>query len=107
MQTIIKKSTYNVWDLLLGDPVLMAETLNYIQPEKIIVIGVALDICVSAFAKGLVGWVDTGDCKFDEMPELYLITDATKGLSKPDDTLIELSGLGFNLCDSDYVRELI
>lgn len=77
MQYIIRKKTYNVWDPSLGNPIAMYKILSNIEPANIFIMGVALDVCVIAAARGL--------AKFNKESKLgsklWVIEDAVEALT--------------------------
>ena len=80
-QFFILKKTYNVWDEKLGNPEAMKRILTHFQPNSIYIMGVALNICVLAAAKGLAKLLR----ELGMGPNLWLIKDATIGLSADAD----------------------
>lgn len=81
MQFHVTKKTYNVWDPHLGNPNAMEAILNHFAPAQIFLCGVATEICVLAAAKGLHQFFKGSNRKFD-VPKLWLIKDAIKGLTQ-------------------------
>ena len=73
--------------------------LESADPGRIIVFGVALDVCVEDTLRSLAQWPDI---------QLMLIRDATKGLGvKPDEQVLdELRSLGVEVTDSSLLREM-
>lgn len=82
---ILHKKTYNVWDKDLGNPSALSSIINHFAPSQILLSGVATDICVVAAAKGLYEFLHSSERKFD-IPKLWLIRDATRGLSLESET---------------------
>ena len=77
MQFMIYKKTYDVWDSSLGNPNAIKDVLDYFKPLRIMLCGVATDICVVAAAKGIAKWASS--CGYE--PSLWVIKDAVRGLS--------------------------
>lgn len=81
-QFIIPKKTYNIWDSELGNPMAMMQVINHFKPEKVFVLGVALDWCIKYAIEGLLKRGLT----------VFLVTDATKAVKSEDFDMI-ISGL--------------
>jgi len=73
------------------------ELVKLIEPKKVIVFGVALELCVACVARGLE--------KFDGIKR-FVLKDAVKGLAdQPDaEVLDEFSNMGVEVIDSDALK---
>ena len=73
--------------------------LELANPGRIIVFGVALDVCVADTLRKLAQWPDI---------ELMLVKDATKGLGlRPEQQVLDdLQGLGVDIVESSLLREM-
>jgi nicotinamidase/pyrazinamidase len=87
----LHKQTYNVWDKKDGDVFIHKLKYAFEAEERIIVSGIATDICVKAFIDGLIEkeWV--------ENKQIYLVNDATAGLDKTEETIKHFYDIGVNV----------
>jgi nicotinamidase/pyrazinamidase len=69
-QIILEKATYNIWDPKLGQPKNLTKILEHLGVEKVVMTGVATNICVKAAVMGLL----------ERHYQVYLVHDAIKGL---------------------------
>jgi nicotinamidase/pyrazinamidase len=69
-QVILEKATYNIWDPILGQPDNLNVILKDLDVKRVIMTGVATNICVKAAVMGLL----------ERHYEVYLVQDAIKGL---------------------------
>ncbi len=92
---VIRKNSLDVFENPNTDTL-----VDLIEPEKVIVFGVALDFCVSYVLQGLARY---------ESIEICLLKDATKGLgSRPDlDIFDELQHSGINVIALDDCRKTL
>jgi nicotinamidase/pyrazinamidase len=74
--------------------------LELLVPARVIVFGVALDVCVEDTLRNLAKWPGV---------ELVLVKDATKGMGiKPEQQLYdELQSLGVDITESSLLREMV
>lgn len=72
---VLKSNTVDIFD----NPN-TRELLNIVQPQKVVVFGVALDVCVRNSVLGLLKW---------GAAEVFVITDAVRGLQiRPDEQVL-------------------
>jgi len=73
--------------------------LESANPRRIVVFGVALDVCVEDTLRNLANWPGV---------ELVLVRDATKGMGiKPEEQLYdELQSIGVDIVESSLLREM-
>ena len=76
------------------------QLLNIIQPQKVVVFGVALDVCVRNSVLGLLKWGGA---------EVFVITDAVRGLQIRSDeqVLAEFADEGAKMLSLDQLDGLL
>ncbi len=82
------------------DNVNTLKVLNIVEPGKVMVFGVALDVCVRHAIEGLLEWGKA---------QVYLITDAVKGLGiVPDEQVFEEFGRsGVEMIGIDDLKKVV
>ena len=80
----------------------MKSILNWVMPDNIYIVGVALDICVLEAARGLRAFMDGNECDCHFKPSVWIISDAVKALDKESGiaALKEMRAMGFGDIDS-------
>lgn len=82
------------------DNVNTMKVLRILEPEKVVVFGVALDVCVRHTLEGLLSWGKA---------QVYLLTDAVKGLGIiPDEQMFEQFGqCGIEMIEFDDLMKVV
>ena len=82
---VFDKKTYNIYDTELGNENFLLELGNH-NPDRVIIYGVALEICVAAAAQGLL----------ELSIPITLVSDAVKGIDKDacNETIAEIAKAG-------------